>query len=163
MPSCFSVELCRHGRMRLPAATGGFTMIETLLVVVIIGTLASFAFPYFRGGPDESNVRSASDAIAAMHTRARGVAIQRAQRTVFELRSGVMVIRSIHPMTGVIDTVGAVEDMRQRFAVDVVATRDSLVFDGRGVGTESSETFIYVRRGSVADTLRVSPSGKMLN
>ncbi len=163
MPSCFPVERCRHGRTRLPAATRGFTLIESLLVVVIIGTLASFAFPYFSGGPDESNVRSASDAIAAMHTRARGVAIQRAQRTVFELRSGVMVIRSSHPMTGVIDTVGAVEDMRQRFAVDVVATRDSLVFDGRGFGAESSETSIYVRRGSAADTLQISAAGRMLN
>ena len=74
-----------------------------------------------------------------------------------------MVIRSVHPMTGVVDSVGAVENMIQRFTVDVTATRDSLVFDGRGLGTESSETFIYVRRGRVADTLRVSPSGRMIN
>ena len=74
-----------------------------------------------------------------------------------------MVIRSTDPLTGAVDSVGAVENMNQRFTVDVTSTRDSLVFDARGLGTETSETYIYVRRGSLADTLRVTRLGRVLN
>ena len=151
------------GRTWLADGTRGFTLIETLLVIVIIGTLTTFAFPFLRKGQDRASLRSATDAIAGMHAIARAVASHRARRTVFELGSGVMVIRSTDPLTGAVDSVGAVENMNQRFTVDVTSTRDSLVFDARGLGTETSETYIYVRRGSLADTLRVTRLGRVLN
>ena len=138
-------------------------MIETLLVIVIIVTLTGFAVPFIRQGKERADLRSATDAIAGMHARARALASTRGRRTVFDLGSGVMVIRSTDPVTGVVDSVGAVENMNQRFTVDVTSTRDSLVFDARGLGTETSETYIYVRRGAMADTLRVTRLGRVLH
>lgn len=140
----------------------GFTMIETVLVLVIIGLVASFAFPLVRGGQDQASVRSATDAIVAMHATARGVATQRAQRTVFDLNAGVIAIRSTNPVTGAIDSVGSTQDLTDRFTVSIASTRDSLVFDPRGLGTETSPTYIYVRRGNSADTLQVTRLGRVL-
>ena len=162
MAPCLPFKRYRLGWTWLRAETGGFTLIETLLVIVIIGTLTTFAFPFLRKGQDQASVRSATDAIAGMHAMARAVAGQRARRTVLELGSGVMVIRSTHPVTGAVDSVGAVENMNERFMVTVASTRDSLVFDPRGLGTETSATYIYVQRGRIADTLRVTRLGRVL-
>ncbi len=40
--------------------------------------------------------------------------------------------------------------------------RDSLVFDPRGLGTETSNTQIYVTLMGYADTITISPLGKVL-
>jgi hypothetical protein len=68
----------------------------------------------------------------------------------------------VHPITGVVDTVGTPQLIGERFDVTVSTGRDSLVFDPRGMGTEASTTFIEISKGSNADTLRVTPAGRLL-
>ena len=140
----------------------GFTFIEMMVAVVVLGVMTAIAFPRMREGMERQSVRSAADAIRVMHARARGHARQRSQPTVIDLRDGIVAIRSINPLTGTPDTLGMVQTMYDRFGVTVSATRDSLVFDGRGIGMEGSATLVYVSKGAHADTIQISALGRIL-
>jgi prepilin-type N-terminal cleavage/methylation domain-containing protein len=140
----------------------GFSLLEIVLVMVIVAIVTAFGVPRLGDALAKQSVRSAGDAIATMHSRARGSAIQRRRRTVLVLKNGGVVIRSVHPITGALDTVGAPQLIGERYGVTVSTARDSLVFDPRGMGTEASTTFIEISKGSSADTLRVTPAGRLL-
>ena len=55
----------------------GFTTIEMIIVVILIGVIAAIGFPRLRDGLEKQNVRSAKALIATMVATARGAAIQR--------------------------------------------------------------------------------------
>ena len=144
-----------------PQKGRGFTLIEMMVAVVVLGAVTTIAFPLMSSGIMRQSVRSAADAIRVMHGRARDHASQRSQPTVIDLKGGIVAIRSINPLTGAPDTLGAVQSMPDRFGVTVSATRDSLVFDGRGIGMEGSATRIYLSRGTYADTIEISALGRI--
>ena len=55
----------------------GFSLIEMITVVVLIGIIAAIGFPRLRDALEKQNVRSAKALIATMAATARGAAIQR--------------------------------------------------------------------------------------
>jgi len=55
----------------------GFSMIEMVVVVILIGLIASIGFPRLRDALEKQNVRSAKALIATLAATARGSAIQR--------------------------------------------------------------------------------------
>jgi general secretion pathway protein H len=59
------------------AGTRGFTLIETLVVVVIIGILASAVVIGFVGADKEQNLRTEAERLAVLIEMARSQAIQR--------------------------------------------------------------------------------------
>ncbi len=140
----------------------GLTLIEIAIVIVLVGVVTAITFPVASAEIRRQSVRSAVNGIVSMHSKARAAAIERGRATVLELTGGRLVIRSRHPVTGLPDTVGTVEDVAQRYGVIVSATRDSVVFDGRGVGVGSVTTVIAVTKATIADTLRISPFGRVL-
>ena len=79
------------------------------------------------------------------------------------MQSGNLVIISSHPVTGVRDTVGTVMNLVSRYGVtfSVSPSRDSLIFDSRGLGTETSSTYIYVSKGGYTDTLEIGQLGRI--
>lgn len=141
--------------------TRGLTLIEIAIVIVLIGLIAAVAFPQISDGLRRQNVRSASDAIAGTYAKARAVAIQRGRRTVLEMTNGRMVIRSINPVTGAVDTVGQPDDLAARFNVTISAVPDTFAFDGRGIGLAAGNTTVIIRFAPFADTLRISRYGRI--
>ena len=55
----------------------GFTTIEMVIVVVLIGLIAAIGFPKIRQSLDKANVRSARAAVGTLAAMARSAAIQR--------------------------------------------------------------------------------------
>src|SRR6266540_4638935 len=55
----------------------GFSTIEMIIVIVLIGVIASIGFPRLRNGLEKQNVRSSKALIATLAATARGAAIQR--------------------------------------------------------------------------------------
>jgi prepilin-type N-terminal cleavage/methylation domain-containing protein len=144
----------------------GFTLIEMLMVVVVIGAMLAFGLPYFRSATTKSDVRGALDAVAALHSRTKSMAVQRGRvsRLVMDRTAGTMwVVANKVTGTGV-DTVVGVQSMASRFGVTftTVPTRDTLSFTPRGLGTESGTTAIIVTKGAFADTLAVSSAGRLI-
>ncbi len=58
-------------------ARRGFTFIEMMTVVVLIGIIAAFGIPRLRGSLERQNVRNSKAAIATLVATARSVAVQR--------------------------------------------------------------------------------------
>jgi prepilin-type N-terminal cleavage/methylation domain-containing protein len=138
-----------------------FTLIEILVAVTIIGAIVVFAFPTLAGSFGKQNVRSARDGFATMHGRARANAISRGLSTTFHFAGGDLYITAAHPVTGVLDTIGDVRNMANLHGVSLSANRDSLVFDSRGMGTETSSTLVIVSKGGNADSLLISQIGRI--
>src|SRR6266566_3048711 len=55
----------------------GFSTIEMIVVLILIGLIASIGFPRLRDGLEKQNVRSAKALVATLAATARGAAIQR--------------------------------------------------------------------------------------
>jgi prepilin-type N-terminal cleavage/methylation domain-containing protein len=140
----------------------GMTMTELVIAIVMIGTLTAVSVPRVGDALVKHNVRSARSAVVTMHSKARASAVQRGRQAVLRLAGGNLVIESPHPVTGIADTVGTVEDLSGRFGISLSSTRDSLVFDPRGLGTEAGSTTIVVQAGALADTIVISPVGRVL-
>lgn len=138
-----------------------FTLIEILVAVTIIGALVVFAFPSLASSFGKQNVRSARDGFATMHGRARANAISRGLSTTFHFGGGDLYITAAHPVTGVLDTLGDVRDLANLHGVSLTSSRDSLVFDSRGMGTETSSTLVILSKSGNADSLSISQIGRI--
>ncbi|MFQ6045145.1 MAG: GspH/FimT family protein [Gemmatimonadales bacterium] len=142
----------------------GLTLIEILIVIVLIGLIALLAYPRIGSAVAKENLRSAKGLVGSMHAKAKATAVQRGQRTVLWFDGDKLVLRSRNPVSGAVDTVGSVEDLYERYGATLTPrpTRDSLVFDPRGLGTETSGTTIYIQKGSYSDSLVVTSIGRVI-
>jgi len=153
------LEVAARGR-----GVRGFTMIEMLIVVVVVGIMFTVALPFIRTGLVKSSVSGAMSAIAALHAAARNAAILRGRTAVLVLdganaRVSVIVRR---PGSSAVDTLGRVESLASRFSVTFATTRDSILFTPRGIGSATTNTTVIVSRSGVADTLTISAAGRLL-
>ena len=143
----------------------GFTLIETLIVVAIMGLLVLFGFPRLQGAMVNSNVRGARNTVAALHSRARAAAVERSRSTALWFNGNTVAVVSTPrqvPLAGSThDTLGAVVDLNAEFGVALTVAGDPLGFDPRGVGTNTNATTLSVDKLGHADTLVVSPFGRL--
>ena len=85
----------------------GFTLIEMLLVIVLVGIMMTVAIPYLRTSSSKTNVHGAADTIARLYATARATSIQRgkiAWEVLNHTASTVLVITKKVNATG-IDTI----------------------------------------------------------
>jgi prepilin-type N-terminal cleavage/methylation domain-containing protein len=146
----------------------GFSTIELAIVLAIIGIIVLIGFPKIRRTLDKTNVRSARTAVATLVATARAAAIQRGCVGVVHFAATNATVWVTTSCAAKVDTVAGVEKLAPRFNVALVATRDSLRFDPRGLSMDnlgSSSTIIRLT-GSVAssvDSVIVSPMGKVVH
>lgn len=107
----------------------GFTVIELIMVVSIMGILAIIAMPKFAETVRNSKVRSARNEIMAYFTRARAVAIQRGQRTDVRVAGTRMAVVTV--ANGVEQTV-VQGDLYEQHGVSLSASQGQFSYDPRG-------------------------------
>ena len=134
----------------------GVTLLELTLTMTIVAMCLALVAPRFAALRDGASVRGAANEIGAAFSNAREMAIARAG-----------------PVAVIIDTAEAAVELRaggQRIArrtlgliygVRVTSTRDSAVYDARGLGYGVSNLSVTVRRGAMADTLTMSRLGRV--
>ena len=148
--------------MRLPSR--GFTLIEILMVLVVVGIMMRIGLPFLRTGTNKSSVRGAMDAVASMHARAKAIAIQRGRIAgiVMNPSAGTMFIAARNTGGTAWDTVGRVENMRNRFGVTFTTTQNAIAFSPRGIGADVAATTIIITKSGFSDTLISSVGGRLI-
>src|SRR2546427_11816437 len=105
---------CWAGTEGLRMERSGFTTIEMIIVVLIIGVIAAIGFPKIRGTLDKTNVRSARVYLSTQLVTARATAVQRGCYAVVHFTSGangaiwVTACPRRMPGAGTVDTLGGV-------------------------------------------------------
>jgi prepilin-type N-terminal cleavage/methylation domain-containing protein len=142
----------------------GFTLIETLIVIVVAGLMMAAGFPRLRQAMISTNLRSARNELAALHTQARAVAVERGRSSAIWINGNraVVVVQLAVPVGATThDTIGAVHNFMTEFGATLAATGDPIGFDPRGVGTNSGTASLTLTKSSHTKTLTISPFGRL--
>ncbi len=144
----------------------GFTTIEMIIVVAIIGIITLIGFPKIRQTLDKTNLRSARAAVGTMAGTARAAAIQRGCRSALHFAAATNAVWVTTACPTKVDTLSGVQDLKARFRVTLTASRDSVQYDPRGLSLDGfpSNTVVWLT-GSVAtnkDSVMINPIGKVV-
>src|SRR6267143_4122333 len=144
----------------------GFTAIEMVIVVVLIGIIAMIGFPKISKTLDKTNVRSARHAVGTLAATARAAAIQRGCRSALHFTATPSVVWVTTACPTKVDTVSGVQDLQARFKVTMSASRDSVQYDPRGLSMDGFASNTVARlTGSVTtnqDSVMINPIGKVV-
>src|SRR3989475_1027007 len=129
-----------NGGLRMERS--GFTTIEMIIVVLIIGVIAAIGFPKIRGTLDKTNVRSARVYLSTQLVTARATAVQRGCYAVVHFTSGasgaIWVTACPRRMPGArtVDTIGGVEQPAGPHNGTLTAPRASRRVRPRGLSND---------------------------
>ena len=144
----------------------GFTLIETLMAIVIVAILVLIGFPKVSSAMVKTNVRGARTTLANMFTKARTVATQTNRKTRLKFSGNkVWIVASprLLPGAGTVDTIGPVENLNTLYGVTVTSPVDSVTFDPRGLaaGFGASSTLKVAKSGH-SDSIVVDGLGRVV-
>ncbi len=146
----------------------GFTAIELLVVLVIIGVIAVFGFPRVRTALLKSNVRSAKAAMGTLVVKARAAAVARGCNATMTLTSGSTgtVSISVCADTGTgTQILGGVDSLAARFSVAMTPNPTTLTFDPRGLATTYASMVVVFSAPSVSsirDSVIINQLGQVV-
>ncbi len=133
----------------------GFTLPELLVVLLLISVTLGIAFVRLGAAADGAAVRAAVSEAASVFIAARNAAIYRRAPVAVRIDTlyGTLVTRA--------DTLVLRRRDLRSFGVHLSASRDSMAFDGRGLGIGAANLSLVVRRGKAVDTLFLSRLGRV--
>lgn len=140
----------------------GFTLMEMLMVIVLIGAMTAFALPRLNSAMTQQNVSSARVAFVGMYAKARYTAIQRGSAATLILANNVVSIQSTNPVTNVTQMVGNSVNLGTRYGVTVQPASSTWQFDPRGLGTGASQTSVSITKGTYATQIVISAAGRVI-
>lgn len=141
----------------------GFTFIEILMVMIIIGVIAAFGIPRLRNSLEKQNVRSAKALLATLVATARGVAVSRGCPATLNLTvdsAWVTACGVSPPATSV--QVGTKKLIGDDFSVKLSPSVSTLVYDPRGIATAATAVTVQVLGNTITDSLIINQVGKVV-
>ncbi|HEV8508832.1 MAG TPA: GspH/FimT family pseudopilin [Gemmatimonadales bacterium] len=140
----------------------GFSTIEMIIVVILIGLIAAIGFPRLRQGLEKQNVRSSKALIATMAATARGTAIQRGCSATLNLSGDSVWVSAcgINPPAASVQ-VGTKKLVGREFNVTLSSSQASVVYDPRGIATVFQPTTIRVIGPHYRDSVVINEVGKV--
>ena len=146
--------------------TRGFTFIEVLIVMVLIGIIAALGIPRIRDAIQKNNVRSARAAIGTLVAKARGAAVQRGCKSAIHFTQGsagkIWVTACKTANSALTDTLGGLEQLSARYSVTLSTTGDSVQFMPNGVSPDNVMTVIRFTSNGISDSVMINQVGKVV-
>ena len=117
----------------------GFTLVEMMIVVVLIGAILLIGWPKVASGLAKTNLRSSRTTVANMFAKARAFAMQSNRRTWINFNGNNVVItaspRTLGGVGNTVDSIGGVEKLSEAYGVTLTAPSASVAYDPRGFGS----------------------------
>jgi prepilin-type N-terminal cleavage/methylation domain-containing protein len=145
------------------SARGGFTLVETLVVIVVVSLLTLIAIPKFQDGITRSHMLDARAKVISSFAVARATAAGSARRATLHLSGNkVMVTASPRLATGAgtRDTIVRPYNLTATYGVTATNTVDSVLIDPNGLPRNGSN--ITLGHGSLRDTIQINAYGRVL-
>jgi prepilin-type N-terminal cleavage/methylation domain-containing protein len=146
----------------------GFTLIEMIIVLALIGLIGALVFPRLRDAFEKTNVRSARVAAGTLAAKARAAAVARGCRSALhfdgKVDNGVVwvTVCRVDTLPG-IDTLGGVEHLASRFNVALRASRDSVNYAPSGLSFDNVTTIVrFSSPTGASDSVLINPVGKVV-
>jgi Tfp pilus assembly protein FimT len=145
----------------------GFTLIATLIVVVLLGLLVLIGFPRLSTALVRTEVRGARTSMINLVAKARAAAAQSNRRTWIRFNGNSAYVLARPRLTvgggGNADTVGSVQDFAELYKVTVTAGVDSIQFDPRGIGSgfDANGVTVVLDRDGHSSTITIDGLGRV--
>ena len=141
----------------------GFTAIEILMVMIIIGILAAFGIPRLRNSLEKQNVRSAKALFATLVATARGVAVSRGCPATLTMTvdSAWVTACGVSPPAASVQ-VGTKKLIGDDFNVKLGPSVSSLIYDPRGISTAYQIVTVQIIGTTVTDSVMINQVGKVV-
>jgi prepilin-type N-terminal cleavage/methylation domain-containing protein len=149
----------------------GFSLIELLLVIVIIGLVGLIATPRLRTSLERSKVRAVRSSLANYVSKARATAVARGCQATLNVTGGAAgTVWITACLTTTVGAGGGTETVGQRDSIaannKVTITTDvaSLVFDRRGIRTDRALSTIVVQSNTstLKDSIQINQVGRVI-
>jgi prepilin-type N-terminal cleavage/methylation domain-containing protein len=146
----------------------GFTLVETLIAVIIVSILSLMAFPRVNSAVSKSNVRAARTRLVNMFAAARAAATQNSRTAAYVEFNGNTAVITASPRrtvggAGTRDTIGGAVNLNTVYGATLSTTITTITYDPRGLATgfSSGGQYIKVTKGSYADSIKIDQLGRV--
>jgi len=146
----------------------GFSLVEMLIVVVVLGIIVLIGLPKFQAGVVNTNVRAARTALINMIAAARTASSQTNRSTWGKIESNRALVLARPrrlPGAGNADTIGPVQDLGQAYGVTVrtgtATTVDSFGFNPSLTTLGAVATKFSISHSGRTDTVGVDGIGRV--
>ena len=148
---------------RFVADTRGFTVIELLIVIVLMGLVSAMAYPSMSQARATTSLRSARAQFSTSLATARAAAVRWGRPAQLTRSGNSIQVRADTGGTGVFVALTAPVALDSQFNVTLSATIDSIVFGPRGLATNlsSSGAQFALVRGTIRDSVCLTRLGEM--
>lgn len=150
----------RSSRQEERVSRRGFTLIEILVVVVIMGLMVLIAFPRLRDQIVRSDVRGAASRVASTYAQARATAIQTGRPTTLNVAGNNLWVTTT--VGGTLDTVGSVQYLDSLYHVTLGSNTAAIQIDARGIANVLPDAEFVVTRGSYSRMITVGRFGSIV-
>ena len=141
----------------------GFSTIEMIIVVILIGIIASIGFPRLRRGLEKQRIRNTKALLATMVATARATAIQRGCVATlnFAVDSVWVTACGVNPPAASIQ-IGTKKLVGEEFGVTLAPSAATVVYDPRGIATVFQNTSIRIVSAHYTDSVMINSVGKVV-
>lgn len=140
----------------------GFSTIELIIVVIMIGVIASIGVPRLRRGLEKQNIRSSKALIATLVATARGTAIQRGCAATLNITGDSVWVTAcgVNPPAASVQ-VGTKKLVGSEFGVTLSSSAAAVTYDPRGISTLFQPTTVRVIGPRYRDSVMINEVGRV--